>query len=254
MQKVKFPKWNAGLQIKKFLDRTYYLVRTSSDPAVIGVNNGIQQVEIHRSGFENKSMYDDIMKYWGSFNSWEHRNDYHGVNVELQCVNPLVGAKITSFLSYGPKLLQCPFLISQSVKDTFKKFLLPDVYFYKASVVTNEEKLNYYLFSCPDFGYSIVDFNKSIFFTGNELLGKKYVKLNDYSEFVEYGKAARCIVEMEKVVLSSKFNADLDLFVIEAGLLFISEALRNEIIDKKLDGLNILPAFGDSLKWPTICE
>lgn len=234
--------------------KRYYLIRSSSDPKIIGVKNGIQQVEIYRQGFKDQSMYDLIMKYWGSFDSWDHKNDYHGSNVELQCVKPLKNAKMTSFLSYGPHLINCPFLISDDVKNVIEKFCMPEHYFYKANVSVKENYINYHLFSCPDLGYSVIDFKKTVFFTGNELLGKTYLSINEYSDFMKFYSETNKVPQMEKIYFNENFNPNFDFFILGNSINFISERLMLKIKECNFDGINILPAFGEGIKWPEICS
>ncbi len=230
----------------------YFLVRQSIEKSIVGVTDGGAQTEIFREGFKNKAMYDRIIKYWGSYDSWMRKDDYHGADVQLQCVTPRKDALITSFLSYSPWLLNCPFLISSDVANLFKRFMFPDYYLYDASVFFSSRILNYYLFSCPDIGFSVVDFSRSIFFEGNFKLKRKYLNFSNFEEYKKYRDISTGFLNIEKIVTNNNFNEDLDFFIIGTGQIFISQRLMEAIQENSLSGLNFLPAYGEGRNWSII--
>lgn len=103
----------------------FYILRTESDPEILGVKNGIKQASIKRAGFCEPQKYDDLIKFLGSNQYWELKDKIDSVEFDLQCVELLPRAKLTHFLLFGPHLMNCPFLVSERLFSILSEAKLP---------------------------------------------------------------------------------------------------------------------------------
>jgi|GEM_PF-1408955 len=230
---------------------TYYLTRLSIEKNVVGVMDD-SQVEIYRDGFIDKSSYDGLIEQFGSRDSWKNIKNHSTSNIVLQYVKPRVGAKITSFLSYSPWLIGCPFMVAKDVYDKLKKYNFSPHHIFDANLIINNEVTEYLLLSCPSLDFSVIDFSKSIFFEGSFGLNKKYIYPKSYEELEKIRGESAGFIRAEKYVFNNNFNDSLDFYVLSDNQIFISERLAKEITCCGYDGLSLLPAFGKDRKWTII--
>ena len=224
----------------------YYLVRQPSDPQIIGLKDGGSQAEINRGGFKNKSNYDNFMlkffdnteqKYWEVL-----EQGLPNLNINLECVKLRNGAKVTDFLSYYPNLyFGGKFLLSKKAVNIISQFNLPQFKLYPAQLIANQNTYEYKLLYTPVIKNNI-NFQKTIFYTGNKLTGKRRFKLNSTEEFKK--KKDSDIFRTEKVVFDYSFDENLDYFIplVTIPHIFISERLKLAIEENNLTGISILDA------------
>ncbi|WP_374516868.1 hypothetical protein [Undibacterium squillarum] len=161
----------------------YYILRSDSDPKVLGVSNGIKQVEIRKNGFENKTEYERLMEILGANEYWNYVDKIQNLEFNIENAELIKGANLTDFLQFGPHLFSCPFLISEAVKEILIGFNLSGIKFWPAKVVKNRQKLNYYLLHINSIPNNAIDFKRSTFYVGNSLNGGKYYQFENSGEF-----------------------------------------------------------------------
>lgn len=97
--------------------------------------------------------------------------------------------------------------------------------------------------------YSMIEFGKSIFYTGDVLTGKNPIKFANEGDFAAALAQKKC-VETEKALIKKEFS-HFDLFKI-LGEIVVSERLKDHLEDSNaISGANFLPAFGE-VPWPTV--
>lgn len=223
----------------------YYHLRLESDPAVIGVTNGIEQVRFVRGGFADPHRYDAIVDlFCHTERSRQSSFDDPGFDIMLEGVAPLRGAALTDFLSYAPDLPGCPFLVSGDLRRVLSEFNIQPHLFHDARLVGAGAGLPYSLFYCPPMQNGVVDFAGSVFYSGSELVGKTRYTFSKESEYREFRAAnPRLLVRAELIQLSSTFDDSLDLFDLVFGGPFISDRLKDALEKAKLIGAHFVPAF-----------
>jgi hypothetical protein len=230
----------------------YYLLSYDPDPKVVGVKDGGSQVVIDRSGFVDKKLYDRIINFLGSYDSWVRSQEEPDFDVELQYVKLKKNAKLTDFLQFGPVLINCPFIVSDRARNTLEKFNIGRHCFYKAKVYAKDDNLmTYFLFFCMSLSFDVINFRQSILYSGLQYCSNNILDIVSLDGYNDYVANSNKIVQFHKYVLNSTFDNTLDLFVLGSKI-FISDKLRYEILNTGLTGITILPAFGSNLKWPTI--
>lgn len=232
--------------------KKFYLIRKSSDPEVIGVENGVAQASIDRAGFSNPEMYDELIEELGSFNSWETADAFRSSCIELQSIIMLKNAKLTDFMSYSPFLINSPFLISKRAYEIIREFEIHEHLAIKSRVDFCGSIHEYFLFHYKKLNKIIIDYKKSLFFIGNSITGKVYLEFTSAEDEEHYIKSNNVTIQTEKLVLNSNLLGCVDFLVSHHGDIFISDKLKAEIEKNALTGVNLLPAYGDDCQWPTI--
>jgi hypothetical protein len=136
----------------------YYQLRLSSDPSVIGVSNGIQQVEIQDGGGGSQPSLDDVVHFFCRDTRVSEKLLDPPFVLDFSCVKPLKRAILTDFLSYGPFLRSCPFMMSESAVGVFSLFKIQECRFYNSTVIKDASAISYKMLYCPALGYDVLDF------------------------------------------------------------------------------------------------
>lgn len=216
----------------------YYSIDVSSDPKVIGIRNGIYQIEIGEENFTSNQTYEKVIDFFLHSNYWQHESVIPNFPIELKRIKLLKRAVLTDIMGYSGHLIGCPFAVSERIVNVFSHFRIQNNYLYPIELHTYEGKriiTPYYLFYCPFLGFDVVDYKNSIFYSGDDLLGDKqyhtirssddYLALLDLNPFIHFDKLT---------IIPQK---ELDLYQLRTGGLFMSDALREAIELMKLTGL-----------------
>lgn len=221
----------------------YYLIRNDSEPKIIGVKNGIYQVEISRDRFVNKISYDEIIEFFDIFKYWDGISNPSISDLKIECATLLSGGILTDFVSFSPHLIACHFMVSERAKSLFDKFKMSMHHYINVPIYSGTTLLDvsFHLFYCPYQDFDIVDFSKSRFYTGNKIFGKKYIKIESKEEYLKFLQE-NPLMQTEEVVLASSFDLNLHLFAARTGGVFASEELLAALKKEKLTGLKISDA------------
>lgn len=218
----------------------YFALRLPSDPAIIGVSNGIAQVEIKGNKFSDQALYHKIEAFFQGLDYWSRDSFIPDFEVRFEYVEVLKDAILTDFLSFTPHLMACPFIINQKVASVFENFEIQSHHLYPVALFKKGDLVDVYkMFYCPLLDYDIIDFPRSQFFTGSPLRGKKFHSFADEAEFLNFLNKDP-FIKVEKLALNKLFNNELDLFVGRIGEMFVSERLKNALEAAELSGINIL--------------
>ncbi|MEZ2442774.1 hypothetical protein AB6805_13715 [Chitinophaga sp. RCC_12] len=217
----------------------YYRLNLSSEPKIIGVKNGIYQVEIDKKKYSSPKDYDRLLNFFSS-QGWFEKDQTPDFDVQIHA-NMLKSAIMTDFLQFSPALMACDFMVNNKVLDVFKDFniqkhtLFP-VTIYQGSRVIDD---NYSLFFMPHLEYDVIDFPKSTFFSGNRILGKQHHQFEDLTQFRTALKEISPLIGVEVLHLNEKFDKKLDLFRGRLGRMNISEHLKDAIVSANLTGIKL---------------
>lgn len=228
----------------------YYLIRTESDPKIIGVKSGIAQVEIDRTGFPDKNMFDKILAFFDAFTYWSKQSFSPSNDFVIECARLLDGAILTDFLSFTPHLMACPFIVSERVKFFLKSYNIQEHYFFPAKIYHNEDLVDkpYYLLYCPYLDFDIIDFSKSSFYSGNSIVGKKSIEISTKEEYLEVLQN-NPLIKFERASLTDRFDKNLDFFVPRLAGAFVSENLKKGIEKGQFTGIKIVTSNAPILEY-----
>jgi hypothetical protein len=227
----------------------FYLLRVDSDPSVIGVGDTESQSEIVKDKFINEDNYNLLIKVLGSNEYWLYKDSLFEQPIAIERVELSQQAILTDVLQFSPALVNCPFLLSKRVKGVFES--CNDMMFFETSVFNNDCKHTYYLPHIYRLGDHLIDYEKSTFFIGDDLLGKQYVDFSSAEEKQNFGQD-NFDLSADTLFIKEGENFNLDLFCLGDGELVISESVKNKLDNIGATGFVALPAFGNDLKWPRI--
>ncbi|WP_207422811.1 hypothetical protein [Desertivirga brevis] len=213
---------------------------TTSDPEIIGVKNGIYQCEIIPKSFLNSEAY-NILESQFRFTSYE-LNKYQAPaeNFEFEYVKFLKKAKVTDVISYSPKLVEFQFIISTKAKAVLDQLNLPNCRFYKTSLFDSRgDKVpnNFFMLQMTYSDVDVINFRKSSFYRGSDILGKKYLNINNYQEF-QQEKEIDALISVEHISLKKEMIKS-DLILSPVGGLFASERLWDKWSDLRITGIKV---------------
>ena len=216
----------------------YYTVDVAFDPKVIGVRNGVYQIEVGEDNFINHQTYERVTNFFLHSNYWQHENVVPDFPIELKQVRLLKKASLTDIMGYSGRLIGCPFAVSERIINIFKHFRIQDNYLYPIELYTYEgERITtpYYLFYCPFLGFDVVDYENSVLYSGDDLLGdKQYYSIYSLEEYLAL-LDSNPFIRFDKLTIAPQ--KELDLYQLRTGGLFISEPLKEAIELMKLTGL-----------------
>jgi hypothetical protein len=223
----------------------YYHISTSSDPKIIGVNNGIYQCDLEKDKFAKIHDYLEMESFFSGLTYWERDNHTPPKEFNFEYFRLLKKAKQTDILSFCPHMMGCDFILSRRVMDTFHNLSLNNSYFIPTSVYTYDRKrVEQYLHMMYTtyLGFESIDFDKSIFYSGIETRGKNYVELKDFSAWKEYWREDpnRPLLWTEKVALKSAY-AKYDYLKTRLGGPFVSERLLERWTKENISGFMLMP-------------
>lgn len=217
----------------------YYKIIPSSDPQIIGVNNGICQAE----WMEEKYSKEELEHLYQFFKS----RDWNYINKKPDFTSTyhaklLKKATLTDFLQFSPYMFACPFLISSRVKIALGSYHIQEYFLFPAILYGEEGKIlteDYSLFYMPLQEFDVVNFDKSIFYTqlGIHKENRKYLSFKNIDQYKSFSGG---IKQIEKLVLNEDFDKTLDLFETRLGGMFISEYLKDWFELSEFTGINIL--------------
>ena len=226
----------------------YSILRTSSDPKVIGVKNGVYQAKLLKKGFSNNN-YDILMEHWGGGDNWhERRKILPPTGVYLEYVKLMKSAIRTDFITICPNV-NLSDLISKKVKDIFNEYNLYGVMYLDADVYDNGTKFQYSLCCIETIPEDWIDYSKVVLYEGLYFDKTRYFSksFEDYSALQE----EHFLLHFESTSLNSKFDQTIDLFRNLDGEIYISDRLKNDLVKNEISGVNLLPRE-DGMKWPIV--
>lgn len=154
---------------------TYSLIRSESDPKVIGIKTGLSQVELK----QEQESYRLLDEFLDIFTFWD-KKDFalpDSIQLSVQHGKLLKGAKLTDFMRFRPYLIDCHFIIRENIRLLLEEFILPEHYFIPVEILNRDHMTErHYLFYMPDLHFEVIDFSKSIFYTGGIATEKKKYK------------------------------------------------------------------------------
>jgi hypothetical protein len=221
--------------------KKYFEINCSTDPKLVGVRNGEAQLDLINDEKLTIKEFLSFKKYfhWGTFFENVSTYDIPDLNFELNFkgVNKLV--RYTDFISYSPSFAGIPFLVNQKALSFLQEIKIQQFYVVPANIFTKDNTvLKYWLIYLPYIDISFSDFNKSIFFTGDEHFGKKeYFTASSFTEYCN--KKLNSLRKTEKIVLKSLFDSNLDVFQSRMTSLAVSQNFKDKYLNLGLTGLNI---------------
>jgi hypothetical protein len=232
--------------------KKYFLIHGDVEPEIVGVDNGVTQAEIKKNCSGSLKNLDLLMENLGTRKFWDieeakRRNLIQNLEVALECVELLPKAKLTDFLMFSPALKGCRYMVSEKVASILLRHNLPFHKFFPAIVKSKTTSHKYFLPYFEWYKYEVLDYSRSVFYTGNHISGKKPRQFVSSQKREDYEKSNRQFTHILDAYLNTSFDASLDWFEILATIV-VSERLKDELEKAGcISGIYFSPAFGEKI-------
>lgn len=214
----------------------YHNIRLDWDPKVIGVKNGIYQVELDAKSY-NKKNYEELVAHF--IEGETAKQEYSEVNFKFY-FKKIKSANKTSFMSFTPNFKNSNFLIDSNTLELFKSFKLHQYKTYEAVLYdshTENFDNGYKLFYSILQDWNVIDFGNTVFISGgfgnNPKVEHKFQDENELRLF-------NGITKVKTLALNSTFDSSLDFFHTRLGGVFVSEKLKLALEKNGTTGIKLI--------------
>ena len=209
----------------------YKRVWIETDPLIMGVRNGVYQVELkEKKSFVSKEERNYYESYFASGINAFLLDDFKRIDEKkITCVTyfPLKGALETDFIVAAPHERGIDFLVTEKCLDVLESFKLPTYNKFKVNIEGFPS--NYFAVGFPMVPNRFVDYSDSKFV---DLTTKEHVQIADSEEYKKY-------FSIGDRKISVKYRLDYDIIAIQPFGLFFSGKLINAIKMNRLIGLQV---------------
>ena len=211
-------------------------VTNSSEPKVIGVNNGIYQVELHE---KELAKHKNLLTQVNIKGFLDHRDKIFDLDIVLEG-KFLPRAKVTDIMGYTPHLFGFPYLISQKVVECLEEENVSKEEYHLLKVDIKGLDQNYYLLYVPWIRNSEIIFSESLIYSTFDANShsKKYFDIKDYNDYIEL-QNKEPFNSFDKVVLSQKYQSKSIISIQGITELFLSDSLVEKILKKNISSFEI---------------
>jgi hypothetical protein len=210
----------------------YYKLTLPSDPKIIGVRNGIMQVEICDEPFLNAIQP-------ALFNGTEVPLSAEAKAMNITCIHVLRQAKLTDVLSFGPMLTWFPFFMKRKTLALLSPFNTRITQVFPVTLDPDPQGLNEYaLVLFQPLGMDFIDFPRSTYCSGSNMLNNKQTHIFDNQE--EYVDNFPTLLALpERIVLAPTFDQSLDLFDLIGCGICVSERVKRALEQNRTSGVKV---------------
>ena len=217
----------------------YYQVSRSAEPKIIGVKDGMSQVELTEDSIEKNQSYIDFKNHFSAYNQdfWHTQDKVLTLNPPLIKGRMRKKAKITDIMWYGQVFDFLNFILSQKYIDIIKIFNIGNFKTFEFKIEDVTER--YFLLFIETIIFEDINFEKSIVTTGYKVTNNlKYHTVNNLIEYREF-KQKNIISSFEKLAIPKK-HIGKDIIETQATVLpFYSEKLIDFLLDCGITGLQV---------------
>lgn len=223
----------------KQIKMNHYQIDLNPEPKIIGVNNGIFQIEIDKNEILNNDVFKEFRECFNYNNKgfWKDQNNVFGLKIPAIRAKLLKKAKITDIMGYTPNITFLKDVLSSKYIGILNQFNINKYKIFEVEIENLDEK--YYLFYPLTIVLEDINYERSLIYTGHKIMKNvKYYSINTYKEYREF-KTLNPIHSFEKISISKEYE-NLDLISIQGtGRNFYSERLIEGLLKNQITGLQI---------------
>jgi hypothetical protein len=210
-------------------------ISVSSEPKIIGVNNGISQIELDRKNLLNHDgKHNDFYKHFNSFSYWVNQNDQIDFNLSSINAKKLRKAKMTDLLLYGPKIMAFEWLISENFYSVLKDFNIGEHKLFEVSIEECEEK--YFFLKLKTILRDEFIFNRNILTVYKKGIDEE-ITFNDNDEYNNF-IFENPLFQYKHIALNKELEK-FDIIYTQSAGKYFSERLIKTFNENGLAGLSI---------------
>lgn len=218
----------------------YYQILVSPEPKIIGVNNGIYQLEIDEKAIDKKEdKFVNFIKWFDykNENFWSKQSTVKLLQSPVIKGKMLKKAKITDIMGYAPEYHCLHNIYSEKYIEILKTHSIGDYSVFDFEIENVKEK--YYLMFIKTITTPEIIFDKSVLYTGHKILNNvKYFSVNNYGEFLTLLEKEP-LVTYETVAISKEYYGRDIISVQATAGHFYSEKLIDFLLDCGVTGLAV---------------
>ncbi|WP_333694374.1 hypothetical protein [Flavobacterium sp.] len=210
-------------------------ITVSSEPKIIGVKNGIMQVELDRKNLLNQDgSHNKFYKYFGSFPYWANQNNKIDFNISVINAKPLKKAKMTDLLAYGPYIMAFKWLISEKFYNILQDFNIGEHTLYEVNIENCEEK--YFFLKLKTILRDEFVFNRNVLtvLEKNSFVDYTFLNKIEYDDFILNNPLS----EYKHIALKQELEK-YDIIYTQGAGDYFSERLIKTFNENGLTGLSI---------------
>ncbi len=212
-------------------------IDNSIEPEVIGVSNGVCQLEID---FNSLEMLRPVVIDCRVQDFIINQNKIYGLNFGGIKGRLMPKAKLTDIMIFSPYMFGFKYVVSEKFITCLRELEVSEMEYNLFSITLEGVTENYYLLFIPWVASEEVDFSKSMAYPDDEAQEEKktYFKLKSYDEYDEL-MDTNPFISFDKICLPETYKKN-DLLGVQAEVkLFFSNRLIKKLTDSSISGLVI---------------
>ncbi|MCV6630443.1 MAG: hypothetical protein OIF50_11375 [Flavobacteriaceae bacterium] len=212
-------------------------ISNSFEPEIIGVKNGLYQVELENKDIENRS--NSLLTQGNIDELLNRRDEVFNLDINMQG-NLLPKAKATDLMVYTPHFFCFNYLVSQKVVDCLKEENVSLEEYHVLKVNIKEVDEAYYLLYVPWIDFSEIVFSESLVYSTFDANSsdKKYFEINNHDEYMEL-QDKEPFNSFDKVVLNHKYQKRNLISIRGITELFFSDSLVERMLAKNVSSFEV---------------
>lgn len=225
---------------------TYKQISHNPEPKIIGVKNGVYQLEFLEKDLKKNKNYQEIDKlllgYNPEFYQDKEQNRISNLSIDYLKGSFLKKAKKTDIVVFTPHLNGYSYVISQKFLDCLNEVVVSKDEYHLREIETDDVAFKYYLFSVPMIPMTEIIFPKSALFPEEDALldevDKRYTSFKNFQDYKKY-EEENMFNRWAKITLNQKFGSR-DILNLQANAnLFFSDRLVESLQSKKITSLMV---------------
>lgn len=224
----------------------YHQISLTAEPKIMGVSNGIHQIEINRKEMIEQPEFKDFLDFFRYKNSefWERQGEIKDFKIPPIHAKPLKKAKITDLMGYTQNITFLDFVFSKKFVDIIKSFKIGNHWTFQVDIEGVNEP--YYLLFIETIGFEKINFSKSILSTGSRFNNSIENHLvNTYSDYRAL-QQIHPLIAFQKISIPAEYQ-NTDIITTRASSLsFYSERLVDFLLDCGIT--NFQPRYNSSIQ------
>ncbi|PQJ76519.1 hypothetical protein [Polaribacter glomeratus] len=218
-------------------------ITNSSEPNVIGVNNGVYQLEFKGKELKKNINYKEIEETLLIGNIDKFLKDQNGIsNLEIKHLKGklLKKAKLTDIMVFSPFFFGYEYIVSQKFVDCLEEEKVNKNEYHLRKIEIIDVKDNYYLLFVPMIPNTEIVFSESLIYPTFDALSseKKYFDIKNYEDYIEL-QEKEPFNSFDKVVLNPKYQERSIIYLQGVTELFLRDSLVEKMLTNDVSSLEV---------------
>lgn len=203
---------------------------TAWEPKILGVNNGIYQLEFDEGVFNNEGEGDD---FFLNFPRDIKKKISKPLNFKL-----LKNGIINDVMSYAPILMPAPYIVSEKFIEVLREFDILPYSLEPVNFLNVNVDMKYFLFRYTYSDLSELNIERITAYVGITKNSRKYYDFSQISDFQTFNNIYK-MCQIQKIAFNLQDNRVKDYIKLIKPGDMISERFADRLIEKGITGIKI---------------